>query len=87
MSALIRGRVRGPNGQPVAGAAVAFSEAPAPVPDIAALTDAAGAFALDAPAAGRYVVRCYAAGYRPAEERVMVAGEQAVEVEFRLIPA
>jgi len=43
---VISGIVRDPNGRPVADARIYFIGGPVPLPDIAALTDAAGAFSL-----------------------------------------
>jgi hypothetical protein len=41
-------------GNPVAEASVYFVEGPVPLPDIAALTDSSGRFALSAPVSGTY---------------------------------
>lgn len=59
-AAVIRGEVRDRNGDPVAGARVVISESPVPVPEIAAVTDAAGRFTLSAPAAGSYGLTAHA---------------------------
>lgn len=53
---MISGSVVDADGRPVEGARVFLAEAPVPVPDIAALTDPAGQFALAAPAPGSYTV-------------------------------
>lgn len=52
----IDGTVTDPSGRPVAGAVVALTAAPAPVPDIAALTDGGGRFSLEVPVPGDYRV-------------------------------
>ncbi|MGK5545294.1 carboxypeptidase-like regulatory domain-containing protein [Streptomyces sp. URMC 127] len=81
---VIRGTVRDAAGAPVAGARVALTGGPVPVPDIAAVTGGDGRFALTAPAAGTYTLVCRgdggtatarvrvpaAAAARPAEVRV-----------------
>jgi hypothetical protein len=53
---VIFGIVKDRNGNPVARARVSFSAGPVSLPDIAALTDAKGAFTLAAPAAGNYTI-------------------------------
>ncbi|HEU4455515.1 MAG TPA: carboxypeptidase-like regulatory domain-containing protein [Longimicrobium sp.] len=58
--AVVRGEVRGPDGRPVAGARVVITSSPVPVPEIAAVTDAAGRFALGAPAPGEYAFTAHA---------------------------
>ncbi|CAM5543820.1 carboxypeptidase-like regulatory domain-containing protein [Streptomyces abikoensis] len=81
---VIRGTVRDAAGAPVAGARVALTGGPVPLPDIAAVTDGDGRFALTAPAEGTYTLMCRgdsgtatarvqvtpAAAARPAEVRV-----------------
>jgi hypothetical protein len=52
--AVLAGTVRDPDGRPVSGARVFITAAPVPMPEIAALTDAAGRFRIAAPAPGRY---------------------------------
>lgn len=46
-------------GRPVALARVSFTSAPVPLPDVAALTDAAGRFTLTAPRPGRYEISVF----------------------------
>ncbi|GAA0484126.1 carboxypeptidase-like regulatory domain-containing protein [Streptomyces sp. NPDC046215] len=55
---VISGVVRDAAGDPVAGARVAFTDGPRPLPDIAALTDGEGHFSLAAPAEGTYTLAC-----------------------------
>lgn len=59
---VVRGEVRGPDGTPVAGARVVVTASPVPVPEIAAVTDTEGRFALSAPAPGRYTLTAHAEG-------------------------
>jgi len=73
---LVAGRVLGGSGTPLAGARVAFADAPAPVPDVAALTGPDGRFSLTAPVPGRYVVLGAADGHVPAQVAVDVRGER-----------
>ncbi len=51
-----------------------LADAPVPVPDIAALTDAAGQFVLTAPAPGSYTVTC-AGDVASASARVTLPGD------------
>ncbi|PSJ24249.1 hypothetical protein B7P34_34430 [Streptosporangium nondiastaticum] len=73
---VIRGTVRDAAGAPVAGARVAFADGPVPLPDVAAVTDGEGRFALTAPAAGTYTLACRADG-GTATTRVRVAAGPA----------
>lgn len=60
---VVRGEVRGPDGDPVAGARVVVTRSPVPVPEIASVTDAAGRFALGVPAAGEYGLAAHAEAF------------------------
>lgn len=84
MAAVISGVVRGPTGQPVLNARIAFADAPVAVPDIAALTDDHGMFALLAPAPGKYVIGCYADGFAPAGAAVEIIDSQPARIEIQL---
>ena len=57
--------------------------APGPVPDIAALTDATGAFSLPAANRGEYVLEATADNYVSGHATVRVS-DQAVRVELTL---
>jgi hypothetical protein len=81
---VVAGVVRDPAGDPVPQARVYIASGPVPVPDIAALTDAAGQFAMALPAAGTYEVACTAEGYAPSSTTVTAAGEQELRLELRL---
>src|SRR5438876_7744366 len=83
---VISGIVRDPNGRPVADARIYFIGGPVPLPDIAALTDAAGAFSLTAPTAGTYQIGCTAEGFAPAEITVAISRGRDVQVEIWLEP-
>jgi Carboxypeptidase regulatory-like domain len=83
---IVAGVVRGPAGEPVPQARVFVARGPVPVPDIAALTDAEGRFALSLPAAGTYELACAAEGYLPTSATVEVTGEQERRLELRLTP-
>ncbi len=52
------GKVVDANGRPVPDARVFFVDGPVPYPEIAALSDAGGCFALSAPRDGSYVLGC-----------------------------
>jgi Carboxypeptidase regulatory-like domain len=71
MRPVISGTVTAPEG-PVALARVLLEEAPAPVPDIAALTGEDGTFAMATVGPGRYVLMVYADGHRPGRADVTV---------------
>ena len=66
---LLSGTVHDPEGRPVAGARVLFTSAPAPLPDVAALTGADGSFTLAAPEPGSYELAVHADGFAPAKVR------------------
>ena len=84
MAAVISGVVRGQNGQPVPNARIVFADAPVAVPDIAALTDDHGVFALLAPAPGIYVIGCYADGYTTADAAIEIIDSQPARIEIQL---
>jgi hypothetical protein len=85
MSAVVRGTVLGPDGSPVPQARVYFVTGPEPFPDIAALTDQEGRFALAGAAGGPYGIECAAEGFE--RERVTVdladGAERRVEITLR----
>jgi len=81
---VISGLVLDPDGQPVPDARIYFIEGPVPLPDIALLTDANGAFTLTAPAPGTYTIGGTADGFEPATITVDVKRGQGVKVEIRL---
>jgi len=66
---LLSGTVHDPEGRPVAGARVLFTSAPAPLPDVAALTGADGSFTLAAPEPGSYELAVHADGFAPVNVR------------------
>ena len=72
----VAGRVETADGRPVAGARVAFVAGPGSWPDIAALTDAAGRFSLNAPQPGVFRIGCTSdsAGSGEAEVPVKATG-------------
>lgn len=57
---VIYGVVKDSNGNPISQARVSFVAGPVPFPDIAALTDSKGTFALSAPVAGEYTIQVVA---------------------------
>lgn len=60
---MISGKVNGPKGKAIADARVYFTSGPAPLPDIAALTDEKGSFSLPIPRAGKYEIQVVADGF------------------------
>ena len=84
MTYVIRGTVRDPAGLPVPGARAYFVGGPSAFPDVAALTDERGGFALSAPSRGTYELECSADGFAP--RRIAIAVPEATEdgVDIRL---
>jgi hypothetical protein len=77
---VIRGKVRDRTG-PVAGSVVSFVAGPTALPDIATLSDAAGAFALSAPVPGRYsIVAVFPDGHQAREDLDIAEGDDVVDV-------
>jgi Carboxypeptidase regulatory-like domain len=86
-STVIAGVVVDAEGHPVEEARVYFVEGPIPLPDIAALTDRSGRFALSAPGSGTYqlgVASEGAAGFMQKTTTVEVVAQRDVNLEFRL---
>jgi hypothetical protein len=86
-SPVIAGVVVDARGNPVEGARVYFVEGPVPFPDIAALTDSSGRFALSAPASGTYQLGVAYEGSEGFIQETMVADvreEGRVDLEVRL---
>jgi hypothetical protein len=84
---LISGLVHDTSGAPLAMAHVYFLAAPAPMPDIAALTDAAGRFRLAVPVSGTYRIECRLDGYAAVEVTVSVAPSREAPLDIVLPPA
>ena len=83
MSRSIAGTVLDATGRPVAQARVYFTSSPAPVPDVAILTDAEGRFRLTAPLAGRYEIGASSDARGLGAVRVTV-GAQDASVQIKL---
>ena len=72
------GKVTDGLGNPVGNARVYVTDAPGPMPDVAALTDGDGTFAMPAPVAGDYTIECSAEGSAATSVTVSVGhGEPA----------
>lgn len=82
---VITGHVRDPDSQPVPAARVFFVSGPVPLPDIAALTDAQGAFSLSVPVRGRYEIRAVSDELGSATKRVEVRDNDATAVVIVLL--
>jgi len=83
----IAGVVVDSEGNPVEEARVYFVEGPVPLPDIAALTDSSGRFALSAPVSGTYqlgVASEGSAGSVQKTTKVEVGEERSIDLEIRL---
>ena len=81
---VISGVVHDQRGSPVTSARVYFTDGPVPLPDVAALTDSAGAFSLTAPAPGKYVIECATDEYAAKSQSVTVLGGQPARLEIQL---
>jgi hypothetical protein len=81
---LIAGVVRDPQGRPVEGARVYFSEGPDPLPDVAALTNSDGEFSLAAPSSGTYRVECNADEFDAESLTVNAESGQRVSLDIKL---
>jgi Carboxypeptidase regulatory-like domain len=78
------GVVRDEGGNPVGGARVYFTHAPAPVPDIGALTASDGSFSLTAPVDGTYTVETRSEELGSASATVTVRGGEEAGMEISL---
>jgi hypothetical protein len=76
--------VTDPAGRPIPEAQVFFTAAPVATPDIAALTDDDGAFALSAPSAGEYAVAISAPGFAAATAYVTIAASHDAAIDVTL---
>lgn len=81
---VVSGRVADASGKPVAQARVYFTDGPAPLPDLALLTDMNGRFSLSVPKPGTYQLGCAADGFANAAATVEVTGNQDSPVVIRL---
>lgn len=84
---VIAGMVVDAEGNPIGGARVFFVEGPVPLPDIAALTDDGGHFALSAPVPGTYQIGVASegsAGLVQETATVEVEEEQDLDLEVQL---
>jgi hypothetical protein len=83
----IAGVVVDARGNPVEEARVYFVEGPLPLPDIAALTDSSGRFALSAPVPGIYLIGVASEGFAGLVQEtttVEVREERSIDLEVRL---
>lgn len=86
-TSLISGLVRDRHGKPVPNARVSFVEAPVPLPDIAALVDANGAFTISAPLPGEYAIEVVADGFVKKKMKISVLDNTEKHVEINLLKA
>ena len=82
--AQLDGRIVGPGGAGVAAVTVSLTLAAAQTPVASVRTDASGEFIFENLAAGNYVLRVSAQGFRPTERRVTLNATDAVRVELPL---
>jgi protocatechuate 3,4-dioxygenase beta subunit len=81
---VIRGVVRDQHGEPLQDARVLFVSGPEPLPDVAAVTGADGAFALTAPVPGNYAILCSLTDGRSETRHVTVTQDADDEVSFAM---
>jgi protocatechuate 3,4-dioxygenase beta subunit len=81
---VIRGAVLDTDHNPVAQARVFFVGGPAAVPDVAALTDDQGEFALSVSVPGTYEIECAADGFAPTVATAEVGEPQEIRLRVRL---
>jgi hypothetical protein len=79
---VIAGVVRDEGGAPIEDARVYFTDTPAPIPDVAALTGADGSFALTVPVDGTYTLESRAEGF--AATRATIDSRDAGGIELTL---
>jgi hypothetical protein len=83
-TSVVFGVVRDLTGCPVPQARVSFVVGPLQLPDIAALTDIKGNFALSAPVAGEYVIQVISDGFVPYKAKIAIENNQQTHLEIRL---
>lgn len=76
-SLVVSGRVADASGKPVAQARIYFTDGPAPLPDLALLTDMSGHFSLSVPKPGTYKIGCAADGFANATVTVQITGQDS----------
>ena len=81
---VIFGVVRDPIGNPVPQARVAFAVGPVPLPDIAALTDADGAFTLSVPVIGEYVIEVFSEEFDTKKVKIPVESNHEKHIDISL---
>jgi hypothetical protein len=79
---MITGIVTDPSGRPVPGAGVLLTEAPVPVPDIAALTGPDGRFSIIVPETGDYRVAVHAQRASADVAVTVTGGDSEIAVEL-----
>jgi hypothetical protein len=85
-TSVISGVIRDQAGNPVPQARVSFVGGPRELPDIAALTDINGNFALSAPVAGEYVIQVDSDEFVTMRVKFAVESNQGKHIEIRLSP-
>jgi hypothetical protein len=83
-ASIISGVVRDPDGKPVAGARVYFTQSPVALPDIAALTNDKGEYSLTVPTDGKYKIGCTADEFEIATRAVEVEKGEHKKANFKL---
>lgn len=83
-ASIIHGVVSDPDGKPIAGARVYFTQSPAALPDIAALTNDKGEYSLAVPAAGKYRIGCTADEFETLTRDVEIEKGAPKKANFKL---
>jgi hypothetical protein len=84
ITSIIFGVVRDDRGNPIPEARVSFLEGPVPLPDVAALTDIDGFFALSAPIAGEYIIAVNVEQFEKKELKIILKPNEKKDVEIKL---
>jgi len=81
---IVRGKVIGPNGEPVREASIYFVSAPVNMPDVAQLTDDQGQFTLSLSAKGQYVLGVSSDEWETTQTPIEIHGDEPLDVDIHM---
>lgn len=81
---IVRGKVIGPNGEPVREASIYFVSAPVNMPDVAQLTDDEGQFTLSLSAKGQYVLGVSSDEWETTQTPIEIHGDEPLDVDIHM---